>query len=123
VAFDPKDPRHRRWGSALATGDFDGLTDADEINVHASDPNNSDSDDDTFSDGDEVSAGTDPNDPGSFPAAPVPTLGLVYSILLGGLLLGTALVGVCAYDVMQLFQLGYDGAYISYRYAVLGRAH
>ncbi len=46
--------------------DDDGLTDADEVNIYNTDPNDPDSDDDTLLDGDEVNIhSTDPNDPDS----------------------------------------------------------
>jgi glucose/arabinose dehydrogenase len=47
--------------------DQDGLTDADEIDLHNTDPDDSDSDDDGFTDLLEVSFGSDPNNPASFP--------------------------------------------------------
>ncbi len=47
--------------------DEDGLSDFDEVALHGSDPNNADSDGDEFSDGEEIAAGSDPNDPGSIP--------------------------------------------------------
>jgi serine/threonine-protein kinase len=46
--------------------DGDGLADTDEVTL-GTDPNNPDTDGDTYSDGDEVTAGTDPLDPLSFP--------------------------------------------------------
>ncbi|UCH90192.1 MAG: carboxypeptidase regulatory-like domain-containing protein, partial [Thermoplasmata archaeon] len=46
--------------------DGDGLFDADEVNIYDTDPNNPDSDGDWVSDGDEVNNGTLPNDPLSF---------------------------------------------------------
>jgi hypothetical protein len=50
--------------------DGDGLIDGDEVSVHSTDPLDADSDNDTFSDGAEIAAGTNPNDPGSFPTPP-----------------------------------------------------
>ncbi len=47
--------------------DGDGLGDYDEINVYFTDPANPDSDGDGFNDGDEINAGSDPNDPLSWP--------------------------------------------------------
>ncbi len=49
--------------------DNDILTDYDEINKYNTDPLKSDSDNDTYSDGAEIEAGTDPNDPKSYPGA------------------------------------------------------
>jgi hypothetical protein len=69
-----------------ADSDDDGLDDGDEVNVHNTDPLDSDSDDDGFADGIEVSAGSDPNDPGSVPAASVPMLGFAARVLIVGLL-------------------------------------
>jgi hypothetical protein len=42
--------------------DNDGLTDIDETNLHRTDPYNPDSDGDGYRDGEEINAGTDPND-------------------------------------------------------------
>ena len=47
--------------------DNDGLTDVDETDVYGTDPNAADSDGDGFADGEEVYAGTDPNDDSSVP--------------------------------------------------------
>lgn len=47
--------------------DNDGLTDIDEIEIYGTDPFNPDTDGDTWLDGEEVAAGTDPLDPLSFP--------------------------------------------------------
>jgi parallel beta-helix repeat protein len=47
--------------------DGDGLTDADEVNIHGTLPDNPDSDGDWINDGDEVNTyNTDPNDPNNF---------------------------------------------------------
>jgi hypothetical protein len=48
--------------------DLDGVTDARELYVYKTGPNDSDSDDDGTYDGAEVDIGTDPNDRDSFPA-------------------------------------------------------
>ncbi len=48
-----------------ADADSDGLNDWDELAVHGTDPDNAYSDNDTMNDGDEVIAGTDPNESGS----------------------------------------------------------
>lgn len=48
--------------------DGDGLSDDSEIHVYLTDPNESDTDDDNFSDGVEVAAGTDPLNAASHPA-------------------------------------------------------
>ena len=53
----------------LADSDGDGLSDGAELNTHGTDPLLADSDGDGWSDGAEVAAGSDPNDPGSTPAA------------------------------------------------------
>ena len=68
-----------------ADSDGDGLSDGAEVDTHATDPLDPDSDDDGFSDGVEVAAGSNPNDPASFPVA-VPSLsrwqGLALALLL-----------------------------------------
>jgi subtilisin family serine protease len=61
--------------------DGDGLTDDDEVNVHGTDPNDADSDDDFADDKAEIVAGSDPNDPESVPWA-VPALGTAGRLLL-----------------------------------------
>jgi len=48
--------------------DNDGLSDVDETTLHGTNPLNPDSDGDTYSDGEEVAAGSDPTDSGSVPA-------------------------------------------------------
>jgi hypothetical protein len=68
--------------------DSDGLTDGAEVLVHGTDPLDPDSDDDGWDDASEIAAGTDPNDPNSFPTVGVPVLGpwgllLVTSLVLG----------------------------------------
>ena len=52
--------------------DGDGLTNYEEFLVYGTDPNDADSDRDGFSDGLEVSKGSDPADPGSIPATEAP---------------------------------------------------
>ena len=47
--------------------DGDGLTNYQEIVVHGTNPNDSDTDGDGFNDGDEIVEGSDPNDAGSVP--------------------------------------------------------
>jgi hypothetical protein len=85
-----------------ADDDADGLLDAVETdtgtfvdaNDTGTDPLDPDTDGDAFSDGDEVAAGTDPTDPASNPAAPVPSLTPAGAVLLAALLLaGAARVG------------------------------
>ena len=78
--------------------DGDGLLDEVETDTGAfvsgidtgTDPNDPDTDGDGFDDGVEVTAGTDPNDPGSFPEPPiVPALPLAGVVFLGLLLAAT----------------------------------
>ncbi|MCB1690434.1 MAG: matrixin family metalloprotease [Halioglobus sp.] len=47
--------------------DGDGLSNDDETGIYLTDPYDADSDDDTYSDGEEVAAGSDPNDDESVP--------------------------------------------------------
>ena len=49
--------------------DNDGLSNTDEINIYLTNPLNPDTDGDTYTDGEEVAAGSDPLDSGSVPAA------------------------------------------------------
>jgi len=65
--------------------DNDGLDDTVETGTTGTDPFIADTDDDGFDDGTEVSAGSDPLDPASMPATPVPGLGHMGT--LGSLLL------------------------------------
>ncbi|EKD58800.1 MAG: ferric reductase domain protein transmembrane component protein [uncultured bacterium] len=51
--------------------DLDGITDQGEIQIFQTDPKNSDTDGDGFSDGVEVIGGTDANDKSAYPGAPV----------------------------------------------------
>ena len=73
----------------VADSDGDGLSDGAEVNTHATNPLDADSDDDGFRDGVEVAAGSDPNDPTSFPAA-VPSLSRGQGLALAGLLFALA---------------------------------
>jgi Bacterial TSP3 repeat len=59
------------------------------VNTHATNPLDPDSDDDGFSDGVEVAAGSNPNDPASFPAA-VPSLSRWQGLALAALLIALA---------------------------------
>lgn len=47
--------------------DNDGLSNDDEINLYSTDPLDADSDNDTYDDGIEIAAGSNPNSPGSIP--------------------------------------------------------
>lgn len=75
-----------RLGLGILDSDGDGLLDAVETNtgVYASptdtgsDPFDPDSDGDGYDDGDEVAAGSNPNDPTSTPAPPVPVPAMPY---------------------------------------------
>jgi len=70
--------------------DNDGLLDSVETNTGAyngpndtgSDPFNPDSDGDGFDDGEEVAAGSDPNDAGSVPVVEIPLIGLLGQFLM-----------------------------------------
>lgn len=53
------------WQATLADSDGDGLKDWDEQTVHGTDPNDGDSDDDGWGDGDEIAHGSPPTDPDS----------------------------------------------------------
>ncbi len=67
------------------SGIFAGPTDT------GTDPLDPDSDDDGWSDGEEIVRGSDPNDPQSTPPARVPVLGVFSRVLLLGLLVGLTL--------------------------------
>ena len=58
--------------------DFDGISDGDEMNIHASNPLKMDTDDDGFTDLEEVKAGTPLNDGTDFPFLPKKDLQLWY---------------------------------------------
>jgi subtilisin family serine protease len=73
----------------VADSDGDGLSDGAEVNTHATNPLDADSDDDGWSDGAEIAAGSNPNDPASFPAA-VPSLSRWPALALGALLFASA---------------------------------
>ncbi len=76
-----------------ADSDSDGLSDGAEVMVHGTDPLASDSDGDLFSDAAEIAAGTNPNDPSSFPVPRVPTMGAFGRLLAAGLILLAGLRG------------------------------
>jgi hypothetical protein len=70
--------------------DDDGLTDGAEVNTHDTNPLLGDTDGDGFDDGVEVGAGSDPNDPGSFPQASVPALSPWHGLALAALIAAAA---------------------------------
>jgi DNA-binding beta-propeller fold protein YncE len=71
----------------LQDTDSDGLSDGDEVNIYGTNPLLADTDGDGYDDGVEVAAGTDPNDPLSYPVTPeVPALPLPGSVLLAAAL-------------------------------------
>ncbi len=72
-------------------GDVDGLTDLEEYQYNTY-PDDEDSDDDTWNDGDEVAAGTDPLDENDYPGASIPTLSEWGMIVLSLLLLSAGMV-------------------------------
>ena len=57
--------------SPITDTDGDGLSDEDETEIYKTLPNNPDSDGDTFYDGHEIAAGTDPSDVNNFPSGTV----------------------------------------------------
>jgi hypothetical protein len=57
MGTDPRDPASPGAGNDI---DGDGLTDADEVNIHGTDMNSPDTDQDGASDGFEITAGTNP---------------------------------------------------------------
>jgi hypothetical protein len=57
-------------GQPIVDMDLDGLTDQAEIQIYKTDPNNADTDGDTYFDGAEVMAGSDPLDAFSIPGLP-----------------------------------------------------
>jgi hypothetical protein len=67
--------------------DSDALLDGPEVMVYLTDPVLADTDGDTFSDGAEVAAGTDPLDPNSFPIVAVPAMGTFGRLLAAALML------------------------------------
>lgn len=54
-------------GVDLTDTDGDGLTDKEEVEIYKTDPLDDDSDDDTYSDGEEIAERTDPKDPLDYP--------------------------------------------------------
>jgi len=61
AGFDPlSPPQADRSGDSALDSDNDGLTDADELNIYGTDPNNPDTDGDTYPDGVEVANGYNP---------------------------------------------------------------
>lgn len=77
IPFNANDNRYFRIVGVGSANDLDGdgLTNDDEVNIHNTDPNDPDSDDDGFSDGVEVASNTDPNN-----AQDVPEFGQLPSV-------------------------------------------
>ncbi len=102
---DGSDIGSKGEGSATdVDSDSDGLLDSVETNTGVyvnesdtgTDPNNPDTDDDSYNDGAEVTAGTDPNDPLSYPGATgsLPALSGLGLMLLGSICLAGSLLAL-----------------------------
>ncbi len=65
--------------AAVSDSDGDGLADGAELNDHGTDPLDADSDNDGVTDGVEIAAETDPNDPSSLPTGDAPGLLAYYA--------------------------------------------
>ena len=66
LTFPPTDP-------LKPDTDGDGLTDYEEVIIYGTDPTKADTDGDGYTDKEEIDAGTDPNDPDSYPVITTPT--------------------------------------------------
>ena len=65
LAVSAADRIREHYAKAIVDSDHDGLSDADELSIHNTNPTLPDTDGDGTNDGDEVRAGTNPNNPAS----------------------------------------------------------
>lgn len=86
-------------GVDLTDSDNDGLTDMEELEIYKTDPFDDDSDNDTYSDGEEIAERTDPKDPLDYPTSLSEMTGggesSFGSIIKIGVLIVTFVVAVC----------------------------
>ena len=73
--------------------DSDGLSDGDEVNIHGTDPNNSDTDGDGFSDDEEIRKGYDPKSPLSNPLTIPVIITIVLVIVILALIIFMSIYG------------------------------